>query len=379
MSYGKISGSYGTSGSDGIKSYQFQSLYTSFDAFTPNFQGIKPSYPVNLYNPDYSWATKKSLNLALDLGFFNNRLLVNATYYRDREGNQLVNYPLPIQSGHPTVLGNLDATVQNKGFEFSVNSTNVKSKKFTWKTSFNVSFNRNKLIRFPNLANSSYASVYEVGQPTSIIYGFKYKGVNAQTGLYEFYAKDGSVTSNPVYGPASTGGDQVAIGNLDVKYAGGLGNTFTYKQVSLFMLFQFSKRNAPNYLAQVYNSYQLGFGYNQPSAVLNNYWKTPGDNARLQRLASSSGSAAIGPALSFGQSSGIYGDDTYMRLKTASLSYQLPGTLLNKVHIKGASIFVNGQNLLTFTNYKVGDPETPGVFTSFPIQRIMAFGLNLKF
>ena len=379
LSYGKLSGSYGTSGSDGIMAYQYQALYSSFPTYVPNFQGIRPGYPTNLYNPDYSWATKKSLNIALDLGFFNNRLLLNATYYRDRENNQLVNYPLPIQSGFATVLGNLDATVQNKGFEFAINSTNIKSKDFIWKTNFNVSFNRNKLLAFPNLANSSYASVYQIGQPTSIIYGYRYKDVNPQTGLFEFYTKDGAVTSHPTYGPASTGGDQVPIGNLDVKYSGGLGNTFTYKQISLFIFCQFSRRNAPNYLAQIYSSYQLGFAYNQPSAVLNNYWKAPGDNAQLQRLASSYGSAAIGPALNFGQSSGIYSDDTYLRIKTVSLSYQFPTSLLNKVHIKGASVFVNGQNLLTFTNYKVGDPETPGIFTSFPIQRIVAFGLNLKF
>jgi TonB-linked SusC/RagA family outer membrane protein len=379
LSYGKISGSYGTSGSDGIAAYQYQALYASFPNYIPNFQGIRPSFPTNLYNPDYSWATKKSLNIALDLGFFNNRLLFNATYYRDREGNQLANYPLPIQSGLPTVLGNLDATVQNQGLEFAISSTNIKSKDFTWKTNFNVSFNRNKLLAFPNLANSSYASVYQIGQPTSIIYGYKYKDVNPQTGLFEFYTKNGTVTSSPAFGPASTGGDEVPIGSLEVKYAGGLGNTFTYKQFSLYVFCQFSSRNAPNYLAEIYTTNQLGLEYNQPVAVLNNYWKAPGDVAQLQRLASSYGSTAIGAAIRFPQSSGAYGDDTYLRIKTASLSYQLPNTLLNKVHIKAASVFVNGQNLLTFTNYKVGDPETPGVFTSFPIQRIVAFGLNLKF
>jgi len=379
LSYGKLSGSYGTSGSDGATAYQYQALYASFPNYLPNFQGIRPSFPFNLYNPDYSWALKKSLNLALDLGFFNNRLLFNATYYRDRESNQLVNYPLPIQSGFPTVLGNLDATIQNQGLEFAVSSTNIKAQNFTWKTNFNVSFNRNKLLAFPNLANSSYASTYEIGQPTSIIYGYKYKDVNPQTGLFEFYTKNGTVTSSPAYGPASTGGDEVPIGNLEIKYTGGLGNTFTYKQFSLYIFCQFSSRNAPNYLAEIYSTNQLGLEYNQPVAVLNNYWKAPGDVAQLQRLASSYGSTAIGPAIRFPQSSGAYGDDTYLRIKTASLSYQVPNTLLNKVHIKAASVFVNGQNLLTFTDYKVGDPETPGVFTSFPIQRILAFGLNLKF
>ena len=379
FSYGKISGSYGTSGSDGIKAYQYQSLYKSFENYQPDFQGIKPSYSANLYNPFYSWALKKSLNLALDLGFFNSRLLVNATYYRNREGNQLVDYPLPIQSGLPTVLGNLNATVQNKGFEFSVNSTNIKGKDFSWITSFNLSINRNKLLAFPDLENSSYAATYKIGQPTTIVYGYKYKGVNPTTGLFEFYTKDGKVTANPAYGPASTGGDEVPIGNLEVKYQGGFGNNFTYKQFSLYIFCQFASQNAPNYLAEVFNGGMFGFMGNQPEAVLGQYWKAPGDVAQIQRPGSSYSSGAINTALRFSQSSGAYSNDTYLRIKTASLSYQLPKTLLDKVHIKGGSVFVNGQNLLTFTNYKVGDPETPGQYTTFPVQRILAFGLNLKF
>lgn len=386
LSFGKLSGSYGTTGSDGIKAYQYQALYAAFPNYMPTFQGIGATFPSNLYNPVYSWALKKSLNLALDLGFFNNRLLVNATYYRDRESNQLVNYPLPIQSGLGSVLGNLDATVQNKGMEFSLVSTNIQSKNFSWRTNFNVSFNRNKLLSFPNLASSSYASVYQIGQPTSIVYGFRYKDVNPTTGLFEFYNQSGGVTSIPKYGPVSTGGDQVPIGNREVKYQGGFGNTFTYKQLTLYVFCQFSSQNAQNYLAEAY-SRQLGFMYNVPTAVLGNYWKAPGEVAQLQRLAANYGSpffpdannSAIGTALSFAQSSGVYGDDTYLRVKTVSLSYQLPDAWLRKIAVKKAGVFVNAQNLFTFTNYKVGDPETPGLYSNLPVQRIVALGLNFNF
>ncbi|MNK20351.1 Ferrienterobactin receptor precursor [compost metagenome] len=386
LSYGKISGSYGNSGSDGIAAYQYQSLYKAIP-YVPTYQGIGPSYPSNLYNPDYSWASKKSLNLALDLGLFNNRLFLNATYYRNRESNQLLYYPLPIQSGISSVLGNLDATVQNKGFEFSASSTNLKMKDFNWRTTFNLSFNRNKLLSYPNLASSSFANQYEIGQPTSTIYGYRYKGVNPSTGLFEFYKKDGTVSSKPASGLAATGGDQVAIANREIKYMGGFGNTFTYKQFSLYIFCQFASQNAPNYLSQIYGSNQLGFSFNQPTAVLGNYWKAPGEVAELQRLASGNstptipgtGTNAVSTALKFAQSTGAYSDDTYLRVKTVSLAYQLPAALLNKVHIKGANVFMNAQNLFTFTNYEVGDPEQPGLFTAVPVQRVVAFGLNLKF
>lgn len=386
LSYGKISGSYGTSGSDGIAAYQYQSLYKAIP-YVPTFQGIGPSYSANLYNPDYSWAEKKSLNISLDLGFFNNTLLLNATYYRNRESNQLVYYPLPIQSGISSVLGNLDATVQNKGFEYTVSSTNVSTKNFSWRTTFNLSFNRNKLRSYPNLANSSFANQYQVGLPTSTLFGYQYKGVNPTTGLFEFYKKDGTVSSNPASGLAATGGDQVAISNREIKYMGGFGNTFSYKQFSLYVFCQFASQNAPNYLFQIYGGNQLGFMNNQPLEVLGKYWKAPGDVTPLQRLGSgystpfipSAGTSVVNTALKFQQSTGAYSDDTYLRVKTVSLSYQLPKVLLNKVHVKGANVFMNAQNLLTFTNYKVGDPEQPGSFTGVPVQRVVAFGLNLKF
>ncbi|WP_254060881.1 SusC/RagA family TonB-linked outer membrane protein [Mucilaginibacter sp. L196] len=377
FSYGKLSGSYGTTGGDASQAYSYQALYQNL-SYVPAYQNIKQSYPYNLYNPDFSWATKKSLNLALDLGFFNNRLLLNATYYRDREGDQLVSYPLPAQAGFPSVFGNLNATIQNQGWEFTASSTNIKTKDFTWTTNFNLTFNRNKLLSFPNLASSPYATQYIIGQPTSIVFGYRYKDVNPTTGLFEFYDKNGNVTSNPTYGTAATGGDEVPIANREVNYMGGFGNNFTYKHFNLYIFCQFSSGDAPNYLSEVYGVNYPGAMQNQPEAILNNYWKAPGDHATLQRLASSYNSS-VTSAGDFAQSSGAYGNDTYLRVKTAALSYALPDAFLKKVHVKGGSIYVNAQNLLTITNYKVGDPEQPGSYTSFPLQRIVAFGLNLKF
>jgi TonB-linked SusC/RagA family outer membrane protein len=378
FSYGKLSGSYGTTGGDASQAYSYQALYQNL-SYIPAYQNIKQSYPYNLYNPDFSWATKKSLNLALDFGFFNNRLLLNATYYRDREGDQLVSYPLPAQAGFPSVFGNLNANVQNQGWEFTVSSTNIKTKDFTWTTNFNLTFNRNKLLSFPNLASSSYSQQYVIGQPTSIVMGYRYKDVNPTTGLFEFYDKNGNVTSSPNYGTAATGGDEVPIANREVNYMGGFGNNFTYKHFSLYVFCQFSSGDAPNYLSAIYGVNFPGAMQNQPEAILNNYWKAPGDHATLQRLASSSNSSSLISAGDFVQSSGAYSNDTYLRVKTAALSYSLPDAFLKKVHVKGGSIYINAQNLLTITNYKVGDPEQPGNYTSFPLQRIVAFGLNLKF
>lgn len=380
LSYGKLYGSYGTSGSDGIAPYSFQPFYQPNNN-VPAVQGVQPSVPQNLYNPNYGWATKKSLNIALDLGFFHDRLLFNASFYRDREGDQLGGYPEPIQTGFGQVFENLPANVQNQGWEFSFTSTNVKGRDFTWKTNFNIAFNRNKLLSFPNLAGSSYASLYQIGKPTSIVFGYRYKDINPTTGQFEYLNAKNQLTSSPAYGLVADGGDQVPIADREVKYAGGFGNTFTYKRVSLYVFFQFSSQTAPNWMYTLYGSYTPGNeNINVPTAVLGHYWTGPGDtHATLQRLVTSYSSRYAMSASAFTQSSGAYSNDTYARLKTLSLSYALPDNLLKSAHIHDLRIYCNAQNLLTFTNYKVSDPETFSDYTTFPVQRIVAFGLNCNF
>ncbi|ERJ57164.1 SusC/RagA family TonB-linked outer membrane protein [Sphingobacterium paucimobilis] len=378
LGYGKFSGSYGTTGGDASKAYSYQALYENLSGVLP-FQGIKPAYAYNLYNPDFSWATKKSLNLALDLSFIDNRISVNTTFYRNRQGNQLVDMPLPVQTGFTRVFGNLDALVQNKGWEFTIMSSNVKNDNFSWSSTFNLTFNRNKLLDFPDLASSAYANKYIIGQPTSIIIGYKYKGVNPDTGLYEFYDKDGNTTYNPKFGMAANGGDQVPIGNMDIKYMGGIGNNFTYKDFGLYIFCQFSSSYSPNYLSALYTSDFPGAPTNQPVAILDNYWQQPGDDALIQRLASSYNSSSLRTIPIFTQSDGVYSNNTYLRVKTVALSYTLPERILKHIHVKGGGIYANAQNLFTITNYKVGDPEQPGTITALPLQRIVALGLNLKF
>ena len=378
ISYAKISGSYGTSGSDGIGAYLYQSFWAPANSGAVPFQGIAPNVPQNLYNPDYSWALKKSLNIAMDLGFFHDRVLLNATYYRDREGNQLAGYPLPAQAGFPNVLENLPASVQNKGWEFSLTSNNIKSKTFYWSTNFNISFNRNKLLSFPNLESSSYAHSYVIGKPTSINIGYRYKGVNPQTGLFEYYDSKGQATISPAYGLVSAGGDEVPIGDREVKYMGGMGNTLSYKHFSLYLFFQFASQTAPNWLSNIYSSNTPGQAARNSTVQVLDYWKNPGDHTQLERLTTSYSNDVATASGNFSQSSGAFSDDTYLRLKTVSLSYSLPDVVAKKLYLHDARIYVNAQNLLTITNYKVGDPETFGNLTGFPLQRIVAFGLSLN-
>ncbi len=377
ISYGKLSGNYGTNGSDGVAPYNYQSFWKTSGS-TSTFQGTRGYQPSNLYNPNYSWDQKKAWNAAVDLGFFHDRLLVNGTWYLNKVGSQLIGYTLPSQTGFNSVVKNFEATVQNRGWEFSLTSTNIKGRDFTWSMNFNLSMNRNKLVAFPGLATSPYASLYTIGKSTSIVNGFRLKGVNDTTGYFQFYTAKGDVTNRPNATTIAKGGDMAPIADLQPKFYGGFGNTFTYKGISLTLFFQFSKQEGLNYYYDIYNSAPPGGLTNEPVEALN-HWRKKGDHSNMQRATIGYDGNALIPIFSFLQSTGVYSDASYIRLKTLSLSYSLPASWLKSIHMQHVSLYMNAQNLLTITGYKVGDPELPGNLFSIPMQRTVAGGINFDF
>ncbi|WP_246104200.1 SusC/RagA family TonB-linked outer membrane protein [Mucilaginibacter corticis] len=381
LSFGKLSANYGTNGTDGVAPYSYQAFYdVAYPTQYDTYQGARPFLPSNLYNPNYSWSIKKSYNVAVDLGFFGDRLLFNATGYLNRTSDELINYALPTQTGFPGVLGNFPATLQNKGLEFTINSTNIKTSNFKWNSTFNIGLNKNTLAAFPGLATSSYSQLYQIGKSPNLFYGYRYKGVNPTTGLFEFYKADGTVTSKPTQSNVAAGGDQQPLFDLDPKFSGGFGNTITYKNFSLTVYCQFASQMANNYLAGIYSYASPGSFNNLPTAVIGKYWQKPGDNAIMQRLIGTYGNGqSTTAATAFLQSSGAYSNDTYLRVKTVSLSYSFPEHLLKGTGIKNLRVYVNAQNLFTITNYKLGDPEQPGMLYTIPLQRNIVGGLSFNF
>jgi hypothetical protein len=295
----------------------------------------------------------------------------------------LINSRLPSQTGFTAVFENFGATVQNKGWEFTITSKNIQSKNFSWTTSFFMSGNRNKLIAFPGLETSPYASIYVIGMPTSELYGFKFKDVNPTTGIFEFYAADGkTAVQYPNFGLASrNAGDQIPIANLEPDFQGGFGNTLRYKNFNLLLYFQFSdQKKAPNYLYGIYAGVLPGTEENFPTSLLGQFWEKPGDNKPLERLATNHNIYTPGYGGNyFAQSTGAYSKDFYVRLKTVSITYNLPAKWAKQAHMSNGKIFINAQNLLTFTSYKFLDPETPGSYYGLPLQRVVSGGISLDF
>ncbi|HLZ87183.1 MAG TPA: SusC/RagA family TonB-linked outer membrane protein, partial [Puia sp.] len=234
VSFAKLRASYGLTGNDQIPNYQYFPTYSAGTS-TYAYQGAGISYPSNIANPDLQWETRKKGDIALELGFFHDRLSLKTDFYRDRTSNLLTYISTPAQIGTTAYYGNFPALIQNQGFEFELNTVNLAGKNLRWTTAFNLTLNANKLISYPGLATSSYSTTYKIGRPTDITWLYHYTGTNPATGLPTFQDlnKDGVITT---------------ADREPVKYGtpcyGGMTNDISYKGFDLNLTFQFYRRYA---------------------------------------------------------------------------------------------------------------------------------------
>lgn len=361
LSFGKLRGSYGTTGSDNIGDYKFLGTYntTGFD-----YNGTSVLEPTGVFNPNFGWEANKKLEIALEFGFFKDRVLLNVVRYQNRSSNQLVGIPLAATTGFTSLIGNFDATVENTGYEVDLHTVNIKMKSLHWTSTFNITIPRNKLLKFPNLESSTFAHKYIVGQPLTIVHLYHALGVNPETGIYEFedYNSDNTISALE---------DKKWIEDLAPKFYGGLGNTLSYKRMSLEFFFQFKKQKGYNNLA---SGASVGFRGNGPVQLLDR-WQEIGDIKPIQRatIGRFPGAGLAGQNQS--ESSAAVSDASFIRLRNIALSYKIPKSLSSDLDI---NLYVQGQNLWTITNYEGADPEQP-FSTVLPPLKQFSLGVQLSF
>ena len=364
LSFGKLRGSYGITGNDQIGDYQYLETWSA--VFNP-YQGIAGLQPVSLPNSNYSWETNKKAEVAMELGFWNDRLLFSGAYFSNQSSNQLILYTLPGITGFTYVTQNSTATVRNSGFEFELSSVNIRNKNFTWQTTLNFTIPKNILLSYPNLAGSPFAHLYVVGQPLTVVNAFHYEMVNPQSGLYIFDSKD---PNNPVYPD-----DLHAYKNTSPVYYGGFQNTLSFKKWRLDFFFQFVSQQGRNYL--YYNQNEPGMYGNQPVVVLDR-WQKPGQTAPVERYSQNYGDAYNAFSDLTSSSDGVISDASFIRLKNLNLSYQFSGLWISRLKMKNARIYIQGQNLITITHFMGMDPENQNTYALPPL-KILTAGIQCSF
>lgn len=360
LSFGKLRSSYGITGNDQIGDYQYLDTY---QVSTNIYDGITGIQPTRLFNPDFGWETNKKFEAAIELGFLNDRIFLTAAFFKNRSSNQLVGIPLPGTTGFASLQANLDATVENKGWEFEWRTVNVKTKKLNWSTSANITLPKNKLVEFPGLEGSTYENIYVIGESLNVQQLYHYTGIDSETGLYTFedVNNDGQYNAD----------DRKSIKDTSPKYYGGLSNSLTYKNWNLDFLFQFVKQEG---LSIVSRFPVAGNFSNQPVQVLNHF---PVDNnpSAIQQYATADNFYATQAQDRYLRSDASITDASFVRLKNVSVSYAIPTTWSESFTGK---IYIQGQNLLTFTKYKGADPENQSPFFLPPLKQF-TIGIQLTF
>lgn len=360
LSFGKLRGSYGTTGNDQLQNYAFLDTYSS----TTAYEGVPGLNPVRLSNPDFSWESNKKLEATLDLGFFEDRISMATTIYRNRSSNQLVGYPLAPTTGFTSIQGNFPATVENRGFEFQMNSILFEKPDFSWSMGFNLTVPKTELIDFPNLASfQSYVNRFEIGESLNISKTYRYLGIDPITGLYQFEDINGDGLFNQ--------SDRVVIREIGPRLLGGMNNSFRYKGFELDVFIQYINQTQNSY----FNIYATpGFFFNQPTIVMDR-WRQESDQSTVQMISVASSASTAQGRLGISERSVV--DASFFRLKNVSVSYTMPRLLSSKLHMESLRLFILGQNLFTATDYVGSDPENPG--TSLPPLKVLTVGINVIF
>lgn len=397
----KLRGSVGRTGNQDIGDYVAQGQYNTGTRYIGQ-SGISLSV---LPNQDLTWETTDQYNIGMDVSILNSRIALNVDAYVKKTSNLLLNVPLPGTTGFGSVLQNVGAT-ENRGLEFNLDTRNIENPVFSWSTNFNVSFNRNKVVALNSGATEiilskgagltgslvSY-SVLRVGEPIGSFYGWQSNGVyqystdnttgltSTSIGTTNYVYRGGDLIITDANGNNTIDNlDRMIIGRALPKFTGGLSNNFTYRNFDLNVLATFvygnDMVNGTRYTTE--SDQRFSGNYNNLRR-----WRNEGDVTDIPRA------NAADPAGNRRFSNRWLEDGSYFRIKTATLGYKLPNTMLNRTPVKNCRIYATAQNLFTITNYTGYDPEASAMANgvtdigidqgTYPQYRSFIFGLSVGF
>ena len=366
LSSAQIALSTGTSGNSSIPDYDHLALVSG----KANYEDQAGIYPSQSGNEDLSWEKLWSSNVALRLGFID-RINLDIEFYNKKTTNMLMlvpdSYALTGEGEHWDNIG----AMLNRGVEFNVSADVIRTKDFVWSVNANASYNKNKLLELYNGVQeyevSTTATKLVVGHSVSEFYINRYAGVNPANGDALWYTKDGQITNE------YNEGDKVMTGKtFDAPWQGGFGTSLAWKGFSLAAQFSWvADRWMFNNDRYFEESNGLYAAYNQSKRLLYDRWKQPGDITDIPRH-------GVTPQF----------DDRFLenasslRLNTVTLAYAFPQRLLSKTNFfSSARIYLQGQNLLTFTGFTGLDPESSSnVYKAqYPMSRQFTLGVEVSF
>lgn len=397
----KIRASYGRTGNQGgIGNYTAQGAFSTGLGYV----GQNGVGPTAIANPDLKWETTDQFNAGADLSFLKSRVNLSVDVYLKNTSNLLLNVQLPNTSGFASALQNVGST-ENKGVEFNLNTINVEKGGLRWTSNVNISFNQNKITKLYNgndiintrggggFGAAQTFGLLREGESIGAFFGWQTNGVYATSAENEKQLRADNAT-----GYLYRGGDirfvdqnndniidirdRVVIGNALPKFTGGFTNNFQYKNFQLDVLAQFTYGNS------VYNGTRTVtdgmYQFSNGSKTVLNRWRKEGDITDIPRADHTD------PGGNRRSSTRWLEDGSYLRIKTVTLSYDVPSAVLQKIRVSNLRLYATAQNLFTFTRYTGIDPEANSYgnstvtdlgfdYATYPQYKTFLFGVNLSF
>ena len=432
---------FGKIGNNRIADYLYLTTYSNNGNvyYGLNNNSINGYYSTALVNSDLVWESTVNRNYGMDITLFNRRIDLSIDYYNNTSDQLLLKVPVASTYGYPDQLQNVGKT-SNKGMDLQLNASILKRKNnLNWTASFNISFNKNKILQLGVNQTQFYPAaswgvsgqptdyIEKIGNPVGSMYGLVNDGFykvsdfdyNTTTGAYTL--KAGTVTDVGIIGVVQPGSvkfrdlngdgvidlnnDRKIIGNPTPKFTGGLNQQLTYKRWDLSVFFNFSYGN------DIYNAnkVELSNAYTNDANMLNimsGHWKivtATGQTAQWvvgntaygiapDQLAALNANATIWQPIksagAFYPSSWAIEDGSFLRINNVTLGYSLPVKNLARMHMSQLRFYVTANNLAVLTHYSGYDPEvsvrssglTPGLdYSAYPKSRSFIFGINASF
>ncbi len=361
----KIRTSYGITGNSSISDFAALSLFGSGGTYE-GATGLRPS---GLGNDLLTWEEARTLDIGFEYAVLNNRLYGSVNWFNQRNRNLLLNAWLPTDSGFSSIARN-SGVVDNLGWELEIGARWVTTDNFSWNTNFNFTHQENEIVELVD-GHDILGSSTRVGYPIDIRWHMKYAGINPADGRVFWYDTDGHLTYR------RTSSEYQHIGNYSPDFYGGLTNRFDYRNFSLtaFFQYEYGRGTYNSTIGRRMQSVRTERGLLNRVAEL--AWQEPGDMTEIPRHYISS---SFPGSSSHYNSSLFWRDASYIRLKEVRLNYSLPAQWIQGYNISSVRTFVQGRNLITWTNYPYGDPEMVGTATGdYPQSRQITVGLNLQF
>lgn len=390
----RLRASYGVNGTLPSDNYGWRSLISYGNRYMENAGGSIS----NLGNEDLTWETNYSTNVALEFGFFNNRLYGTAEYFNRDSKNLLQDVPISLVTGFSSILRNV-GEVNNRGLEIELGYDILRAGDWKWSASINGSFTDSKVTKLyatpgldqaqqivwndPTGGDARAQYVYREGESMLSFWGFEWAGVEPETGRNVWYVND----------PANPDGDfeyngrgatynysnaqRIILGSAIPKVFGGFNTDVSYKGLSLGLNFMY-KIGGYLYDGAFKDVADDGYYWERIRSqyYYENRWTDMNPDGSLPKL---SGNDLTDPMQ---HSSRQMHDASFLRLKNVNLAYAIPASLLNKIRVSNARVYFNGTNLLTFSKYKIADPEVNHFGTrgwETPYAKTYTFGVEFSF